>query len=231
MLIQFITGNIVVELTLIDGDDADRQTHTDVCMHATTLKFVQGIPIQVMQWQSWVQSLDKMSQVDQVASIKMWWHLVISHISNTDKHTQTPATQSPPSDQLKALSSNNRLMTMKTMKYHTNICHLSVSQWVWPVMKRWQGDDSDKVVVLGQCQHMRAKSSAAPRLPIPPATTSNTPKIETRMECHSYGPNFFLPSCLVGWLVDPKICWMTGSSFAGWLVRRSVLVDPLAIQY
>lgn len=42
MLIQFITGNIVVELTLIDGDDADRQTHTDVCMHATTLKFVQG---------------------------------------------------------------------------------------------------------------------------------------------------------------------------------------------
>lgn len=228
MLIQFITGNIVVELTLIDRDNADRQTHTDVCMHATKLKFVQGISIWVMQWQSWVQSLDKISQVDQVVSIKMWWHLVISHISNTDKHTQTPATQSPPSDQLKALSSNNRLMTMKTLKYHTNICYLSVSQWVWPVMKR--GDDSDKVVVLGQCQHMTAKSSASPRHPIPPATTSNTPRNETRMECHSYGPNFFLPFCLVGWLVDPKICWMTGSSFAGWLVIRSVLVDPLAIQ-
>lgn len=35
-----------------------------------------------------------------------------------------------------------------------------------------------KRVVPGQSQHMRPKSAEAPRLPKPPATTSNTPRIE-----------------------------------------------------
>lgn len=118
--------------------------------------------------------------MDQVASIKMWWHLdgVTRTLINTLILMRTPATLRPPSDQLRGVSNISTLL--RWIMYLVNIWMCPFSQWDWSVMQWWQGDDSDKGVVPGQCQHMRPKSAEAPRLPKPPATTSNTPRIETR---------------------------------------------------
>ena len=182
----------VVELTLIDTDNTGRHTHIhtqrDACIYATALKVcaqclvhththgytharTEGIPVRdaaaITQCNPWIKCLRWIR-----SSIKMWLHLDWVNNHHEDTCNSVPSMWSPQSPPV--------LTDFRYSEDELSVLLTFVSfPSVWSVMQWRQGDDSGEGVVPGQCQHMRPKSAEAPRLPKPPATTSNTPRIET----------------------------------------------------
>lgn len=131
-----------------------------------------------------------MSQMDQVAFIKMWWHL--DRARNKENWTlilkKTPATKSPEHDQVETLRRITRLWEFSRQIGSLLIfkCVLSVSQWFCS-SSNWE-------VLPGLCQHT-VRDLNQHRLPESPSRHQQqaTPKNWNWVEFHSCGPDFILP--------------------------------------